>query len=70
MKKYNTFHVDYKIIDKGIETNKQRDIDVPENAQVVDILKKDHNKYRRADGLSPKFEIKIVKYTKIAETWI
>ena len=70
MKRYNTFQVDYLIIDKGIETNKQRDIDVPENAQVVDILKKDHNKYRRADGLSPKYTIQIIKYTKIAETWM
>jgi hypothetical protein len=70
MKRHITFQVDYKIIDKGIETNKQRDIDVPENAQVIDILKKDHNKYRRADGLSPKFEIKIIKTIKIAESWM
>jgi hypothetical protein len=70
MKRYNTLQVDYKIIDKGIETRKQREIDVPENAQVIDILKKDHNKYRRADGLSPKFEIQIIKTIKITETWM
>ena len=70
MKRYNTFQVDYLIIDKGIEANKQRKIDVPENAQIFDILKKDHNKYRRSDGLSPKFEIKIIKTIKIAESWM